>query len=293
MKKNFNYEDVFMGVMEGKPATYLRTFEDDYRIKRLVEMVRLKKGKLLDIGCGGGITTESLQYYFPKVKLFGCDVSKKAIDYARKFGSGEVTYGVIRGKKLPYKDNTFDICICLDVMEHIPDVEFFLKEVQRILKKNGKFFLLVPCEGQQFTHTWLWQKIKVGHTMTFRRYGHIHPEFTHEYVLKLLKKHNFAIKKKVYSEHLIYQLVSVLTYFLPLEIMEKILGKKAKTYSDSGVIRSMAKSKKKFDFLIVFRNIWLRLIRFIRNITLWELDLNKGSSFTAWKLIVLAEKKNS
>lgn len=282
-----------MGVMEGKPSTYLRTFEDDYRIKRLVEMVKMEKGKILDIGCGGGITTESLQYYFPKATLYGCDVSKKAIDYAREFGSKKVTYGVIRGKKLPYKDKTFDVCVCLDVMEHVPDVEFFLEEVKRIMKKNGKFFLLVPCEGQQLTHTWFWQKLKIGDTMTFRRYGHIHPEFTHDYVLKFLKTHGFAIKKKAYSEHILYQLISVLTYFLPLEVMDKLIGKKAKAYTDSGVIKNMNKSKKGFDSLLLFRNSWLGLTRFLRNITFWELDYNKKSSFTAWKLIVLAEKKNS
>lgn len=292
--RNFNYEDTFMGVMEGKPSTYKRTFQDDYRIKRLVEMLKIKDGKLLDIGCGGGITTESLQYYYPKVKLYGCDISKKAIDYAKEFGSGKVTYDV-NTEKLPYKNNTFDVCVCFDVMEHIPDAKFFVEEVRRVLKKDGKFFLLVPCEGQPLTHTWVWQKIGIGNNMTFKRYGHIHPEFTHKYVEKLLTDNGFLIKKRAYSEHLLFQLISLIVYFIPLEIMDLVLGKQSRKYKDSGVIKSMTtKKKENFDPMILVRNTWLGFTRFMRNITLWELDSFKNNSLTAWKLIVVAQnnKKN-
>lgn len=288
MSQEFNYEQNFMGVMEGRSTTYLRTFKDDYRLKRLTEMLKVKRGRILDIGCGGGITTESLQYYYPLMQYFGCDVSKKAIDYAKKFGSGKVKYDIIKNKKLPYKDDFFDACICLDVMEHIPDADFFLKEVRRVLKKDGKFFLLVPCEGQPFTHTWISQKLKWGNKLTFKRYGHIHPEFTHKSVENLLKKHGFRIKDKTYSEHFIFQILSLILYFFPLEIMDMILGKNAKKYSDSQVIESMF-NKNKFDFLFIFRNMWLFTTRFLRYLTSWELDLMKNSPLTAWKLIVLVQ----
>jgi 2-polyprenyl-3-methyl-5-hydroxy-6-metoxy-1,4-benzoquinol methylase len=287
--ENFNYEDIFMGVREDKKRNYLRTFQDDYRLKRLVELLKLKKGKLLDIGCGGGITTESLSYYYPKVEIFGCDVSKQAIRYAKSFGSGRVEYSVIKNKRLPYKDNFFDACICLDVMEHIPDVNFFLKEVKRILKKNGKFFLLVPCEGQPFTHTWFSQLLKIGDKMTFKRYGHIHPEFTHKYVEELLGRHGFKIKEKAYSEHLIYQSISLLIYFIPRELMDLFLGKKANLYTDSGVIKYKKYESK--DLIMHFRDLWFKFIRFLRVVTFWELELFKKVPFTAWKLITLAEVK--
>jgi SAM-dependent methyltransferase len=291
MEEQFDYENIFMGVMEKKKTNYLRTFADDYRIKRLTELLKLKSGRILDIGCGGGITTESLPYYYQNLDYFGCDVSKSAIEYAKKRGSGKVRYAVIRGKKLPYKDNYFDACICLDVMEHIPDVEFFLNEVKRILKKDGQFFLLLPCEGQPFTFTWLFQKIRIGSRLTFSRYGHIHPEFTHRYVENLLKKHGFTIKDKMYSEHLLYQIFSVFLYFLPTELLRIFLGKKADQYSDSGVIRHKKNKKKGFDPILLLRNFWLSLTRVTRNITAWELDTFKRSPVTAWKLIVLAKKK--
>ncbi len=289
MSEEFNYEEVFMGVREKKPSSYLRTFKDDYRLKLLTSMAKVKGGRILDIGCGGGITTESLSHYYPKSELYGCDVSAQAINYARRLGSGSVKYAVIRKKKLPYKDNFFDLCVCLDVMEHVPDVPFFLKEVKRILKPGGKFFILVPCEGQSFTHTWLWQKIGIGKTMTFRRYGHIHPEFTHKNVLELLNSSGLKVSKVAYSEHFIFQLISVFTYFLPLEIMDQVLGKKADLYTDSGVIRHK-KKKRKVDPMLLFRYAWLGLIKALRYGTSWEIDLMKKNSFTAWKLIAVAKK---
>ena len=289
MSENFNYEEVFMGVMEGKPKTYKRTFGDDYRLKRLTESLELKNGKMLDIGCGGGVLTESLNYYFPKVKVYGCDISKQAINYAKKFGSGRVTYGVIQKNKLPYENNFFDACICLDVMEHIPDVDFFLNEVKRILKKNGKFFLLVPCEGESFTFTWFFQKIGIGNKLTFKNWGHIHPEFTHHSVERLLKKHKFFIIKRSYSEHVLYQLTNLILYFIPKELMTLFLGKKASFYTDSGIVRAKTKGKEVKDPIMLFRNVWFLFSKLLRVSTAWELELFKRVPFMAWKLHVLAK----
>ena len=246
---------------------------------------------MLDIGCGGGILTESLHYYFPKMKLYGCDVSKTAIAYAKKFGSGRVTYGVIKDKRLPYKDNSLDVCVCLDVMEHIPDVNFFLKEVKRILKKDGQFFLLVPCEGQQFTFTWLFQKFKLGDKLTYKNWGHIHPEFTHKSVEKLLKKHGFIVQRRTYSEHTLYQVANFLTYFLPKEIIGFVFKAKADQYTDRAMIVNMNK-KKSFDIMIYVRKWWLQFARIMFFIPEYEIEVLKKFPFTAWKAHFLATMDN-
>jgi len=291
MNESFDYNEVFMGVMDEKKKSYRISFKDEYRLKRLTEAVKLKSGKMLDIGCGGGILTESLPYYYPKARIFGCDVSKPAIRYAKKFGSGKVGYNILLGKKLPYRDNFFDVCICLDVMEHIPDVDFFLKEVKRVLKKNGKFFLLVPCEGQPFTFTWLFQKIKFGDKLTFKSWGHIHPEFTHESVTNLLKKYGFSIERKTYSEHALYQVVNLFMYFLPKAIMELVLGKNAEKYLDRGVIKKKVEGTRRADPLDIVRIVWLSMGKIVENVTNVEIEFFKKTPFTAWKIHLLAKVK--
>ena len=292
MNKTFNYEEKFMGVFAGKRTNYKRTFQDDYRLKSMSGALKLKKGKLLDIGCGGGIITESLPYYYRGVKVFGCDVSKTAIAYAKKFGSGKATYDVLNGKKFPYKDSTFDACICLDVMEHVPDVDFFLKEVRRILKRNGKFFLLVPCENQPLTYTWLFQRIGFGKRLTYKHWGHIHPEFTHASVLSMLQKYGFHVKRRNYSEHWLYQLSNIFLYFLPKEFLERVVGKhQAQKYSDQGIVKTQVVEKKSRDLLLVARNVWMRITGLVGRVRGWEIEMGKHIGFGAWKIHIYATNK--
>lgn len=289
-KQRFNYEEVFMGVRGGKPDTYKLSFKQEYRLRSLTQSVTLKKGTLLDIGCGGGRISETLPYYFPKISIYGCDVSVTAIKYARKIGSGKVKYSEIKDKQLPYKSNFFDACICLDVLEHIPDVDFFLEEVKRILKKNGAFFLIVPCEGEKFTYTWVFQKIKHGSDLTYRYFGHIHPEFTHTKVIEILKKHKFIIEKTSYSEHVFYQLLHLLIFFLPKILLEFFFGKqKASEYSDSSLVSA---PKSKSNPLIVVRSLWFLLFNFLMMYPMnFETIIFKNIPLTAWKLHVMAKKE--
>ncbi len=288
--EEFDYNQVFMGVMAKKKKSYFLSFKDDYRLKYLTESLKLKNGRMLDIGCGGGLLTESLVYYYPKTKIYGYDVSKTAINYAKKFGSGKVIYNVAKNKKLPYKDNFFDVCICLDVMEHIPDVNFFLKEIKRVLKKDGKFFLAVPCEGQPLTFTWFFQKIKFGNKLTFKNWGHIHPEFTHKSVAKLLGKYGFKIEKKTYSEHLLYQISNLFTYFLPKIMMDLSLGKNAAQYYDRGVIEKEVKGQREEDLFDILRKVWLSIGAISNKLAInIEIELLKKVPFTAWKLHLLSK----
>lgn len=285
----FDYEDVCMGVREEKPKTYLRTFAQDYRLRSLTRSVALEKGKILDIGCGGGLIAESLPYYYPKAEIYGCDVSRTAIAYARKLGSGKVKYAVINHRRFPYKDDFFDVCICLDVLEHVPDINFFLKEVKRVLKKDGKFFLIVPCEGQPFTYTWFFNKIRPGQNLTFRQFGHIHPEFTHKSVMRTLEQRGFVIQKLSYSEHVFYQIMHVLLFTVPKAMLEIFLGKKSDEYTNSSLIRS---PKSKSNFFMVIRAVWSKLFYFMMmNPMYWETIALERLPATAWKLHILSSHK--
>lgn len=287
--QSFDYEEVFMGVREEKPKTYLRTFAQDYRLRSLTSSVALTKGKLLDIGCGGGLIAESLPYYYPKGTIYGCDVSKTAIAYAKKLGTGKVKYAHIKNKQLPYKGNVFDVCICLDVLEHVPDVNYFLMEVKRVLKKNGKFFLITPCEGQPFTYTWFFNKIHIGQNLTFRQFGHIHPEFTHKSVIHMLEKRGFVIQKLSYSEHIFYQFMHLVIFTLPKLFLELFLGQKADEYTNSSLIRS---PKKRIDLFMIIRAVWFKLFYFMMMHPMyWETILLERLPSTAWKLHVLSSQK--
>jgi ubiquinone/menaquinone biosynthesis C-methylase UbiE len=52
---------------------------------------------------------------------------------------------------LPYPDQTFDLVVCLSVIEHIPDPDAVLKEMARVLQPNGVLILGYPLENAIFT----------------------------------------------------------------------------------------------------------------------------------------------
>ena len=76
---------------------------------------------ILDIGCG---------YNANKFASVICDVNDLSNYYPNK------KFTKLTEKKLPFKDNEFDFIIASHVMEHVEDVEFFIKELERVSKKG-------------------------------------------------------------------------------------------------------------------------------------------------------------
>ena len=97
-----------------------------------------KKKKILDLGCGGGILSESLAE--EGADLIAIDQSKKLINEAIKRAKSKnlkINYQCTSIKNLKEKNTKFDIIICLEVIEHVEDYKNFLKFTFECLKKNG------------------------------------------------------------------------------------------------------------------------------------------------------------
>jgi 2-polyprenyl-6-hydroxyphenyl methylase/3-demethylubiquinone-9 3-methyltransferase len=97
--------------------------------------------KALDVGCGGGFSCEFMAKR--GVIVSGIDRSQPCIEVARKHAAMsylEIDYRCGVAETMPYPDNTFDVVICVDVLEHVDDVRRVIAEISRILKPNGLFF---------------------------------------------------------------------------------------------------------------------------------------------------------
>ena len=104
----------------------------------------IKGKKILDIGCGNCRNLIP----FKDNELYGIDFSKKMIKNAKKFCKNnklKVNLLVADATKIPFEDNYFDIVICISVLHHLnpQDVKKVLKEIYRILKKDGKGLISV------------------------------------------------------------------------------------------------------------------------------------------------------
>ena len=179
-----------------KPFT---KYPDDL-INYLVKKFNLKthNKKLLDIACGRGEFVHSFKkkgfdcYAFDGDQSYKKDLIKLGINFKKLYFK----------KKLPYKNNSFDLIFCKSFIEHIREPDTLIKECYRILKKNGVLILLTPDFN------------KVYKTF-YHDYTHVSP-FTIVSCKDILASCNF---KQIHSE-IFYQLPFLWKYkFLKIFIL--------------------------------------------------------------------------
>lgn len=126
----------------------------------ILNLVRpLAFDSVLDIGCGQGSFLKELYSEFPHINIVGTDISSKAIEMAQaKVPNGRFQLLDLSKERL---DETFDLVICSEVLEHILDDQ---TAIQNLVGMTKKFLVVSAPQGQmrQF-------EISVGHV---RNYAH-------------------------------------------------------------------------------------------------------------------------
>jgi len=101
----------------------------------------LQKLKILDIGCGGGLLSEPLSRL--GAKMTGIDASNNNIEVA-KLHSKEMNLDIKYIHSSPENlnlQNEFDVILNMEVVEHVNDVNFFIKKSSEFLKEDGLMFV--------------------------------------------------------------------------------------------------------------------------------------------------------
>lgn len=95
--------------------------------------------RVLDLGCGGGLTTTCLAQRGATV--VGVDLSRASLHvasrHARGHGCLESVFACSRVEFLPFADASFDIVWCTDVLEHLSDLPVAIAQIARVLKPGG------------------------------------------------------------------------------------------------------------------------------------------------------------
>jgi SAM-dependent methyltransferase len=95
---------------------------------------------ILDVGCGTGANLEMLAEFGTAE---GVDVSAAALEFCRERGLTRVKQGA--AELLPYEPDSFDLVTGLDVVEHLDDDLVGLREMHRVLRRDGRALLFVPA----------------------------------------------------------------------------------------------------------------------------------------------------
>ena len=161
-----------------------------YEYLDIIESDIDKKSKILDFGSGFGefiILLNKMNF-----KAFGVENCKKSFDISLLSWSEQFKRKprfFYCNSYLPFKDNSFDIITLWNVVEHIDNLDFHLKEIVRVLKKGGKIFILAP------------------NYFSFRKEAHYHVPWTPYLSRKLSLKYLTILGKnpKFFDKH-IFQL---------------------------------------------------------------------------------------
>lgn len=125
---------------------WLRREQITNRLKRVVAC----GFKILDVGCGEG----DILFYLKKHSLIkdyyscGIDASEIsvgiALDRNALINDPQIELKVMDANKIDYPSNTFDVVICLEVIEHIKEPDKVIREIARVLKAHGIAFFSTP-----------------------------------------------------------------------------------------------------------------------------------------------------
>ncbi len=114
-----------------------------------------KAKSVLDIGSADGLFSHEIMSKTKADKLIGVDVLQSSVNWANKhWRTKKMEFKLGDAHKLPFAESEFDAVFALEVMEHVRSPKIVLKEIKRVLKKDGYAILLVPTDSVLFTIIW-------------------------------------------------------------------------------------------------------------------------------------------
>jgi ubiquinone/menaquinone biosynthesis C-methylase UbiE len=117
---------------------------EDRRLQALVALAAAAPGaRVLEVGCGAGHVLER----FAGTERVGVDLSRTMLARTRRrldAGTGLINASADR---LPFADGSFDVVLCTEVLEHVPDPARVVAELTRVAGPEGRVIVSIPNEA--------------------------------------------------------------------------------------------------------------------------------------------------
>lgn len=108
----------------------------------IIDGLNLVEKNILDVGCYDGTLLSLLKNR--NNNLFGIEASDWGVEQCKRKDINVKQFYFDGENKLPFEDDFFDVVITGEIIEHIFDTDFFLREVHRVLKPGGKLLISTP-----------------------------------------------------------------------------------------------------------------------------------------------------
>lgn len=104
-----------------------------------------QKSEVLEVGCGDASFTRNLAEYSPRVTAIDISMDQIELNARAHPEINFLQHDV--AEPFPFKDGTFDVIWCSEVLEHLFDPGFALREMHRVMAPGGKLLVTVPYHG--------------------------------------------------------------------------------------------------------------------------------------------------
>lgn len=163
---NYLYSSNYREKITGYEVARWKALE--HFIKRVLKLERVRS--LLDYGSGSGLHINLWKKLFPSSDLFFCDISSVALKKLKgKYPEFKNNCREVKNNKAPFKNDFFDVIVSIEVMEHVENLDKYLKDIYRLLKPGGIFVWTTPC-ANNFSIEHLYSKITNQIEKTKERY---------------------------------------------------------------------------------------------------------------------------
>lgn len=139
-----NYEAFYEARSQEKRATSDNP-EMSALIRRIASWCGIQAGeRVLDYGCYDGYTLDRLARFHQRLGV-GVDISHTALRQATDLYGGQRTRFVCSdGAGLPFGGAAFDVGVCSEILEHVPDLDVVLAELARVIRPGGRLYATMP-----------------------------------------------------------------------------------------------------------------------------------------------------
>ena len=136
MREFYETSETYKRLLDAHDEVYLRHYVE------LVMRYAPPRAKILDLGCGNGISARLLNQ--ADFNVVGTDISPLFLEEAREWENSRLQYRICDVIELPFESGSFDVICSNELIEHLPDVETALTEMIRVVRMGGRIVLSGP-----------------------------------------------------------------------------------------------------------------------------------------------------